>query len=286
MKKEIFEQVYNNVPRAQREQLARFRSTHPEKILRCNGSHWKYMLGGEGERTFLLIPGSWHVADIWFMNIIEFEEEFRIISPTYPRETTMDRLVEGIAEILKTEHVLTADVLGHSFGGMIAQCLVRKYPEKVSTLILSNTDFPHAPKERKQIIEESKIQSESEFLSQLKKQYSQLIEPIEPEEKTFWKAFFDELFTFRITKDEFMGFLTCAYDYHKNYSFTSGDLSEWPGKILLLESTDDQYFSESQREALKSLYPQAQVHTFFEGGHTPSISRRYEFNSIVKEFLS
>jgi pimeloyl-ACP methyl ester carboxylesterase len=285
VEKKIFDQIYRNVPPAQKEQLTHFRTSHPEKMLMCDGTHWKYISGGNGERTLLLIPGSWHVADIWFMNIMEFEKEYRIISPTYPGVTTMDQLVEGIAEIVKTEHVLSVDILGHSFGGMIAQCFVRKYPEKVSILILSNTDFPHVPEERKKKIEESTVLPESEFLSQLKNQYSQLIEPVEPEEKTFWKAFFDELFTFRITKDEFVGFLTCAYDYHRNYSFTPGDLSEWPGKILLLESTNDQYFSESQREALKILYPPAQVHTFDKGGHTPSISKRCEFNSIIKEFL-
>jgi pimeloyl-ACP methyl ester carboxylesterase len=285
VEKQLFDQIYRNVTSHHKKLLEQFRTSHPEKTLTFHGAHWRYLTGGEGERAVLFIPGSWHVADIWFMNIMEFEKTFHVISPTYPGVTTMNQLVAGIVEILHCEQVSTVDVVGHSFGGMMAQCLVRIYPEKVRNLILSNTDFPHNPRERKRKIEQSSVLPESEFLSQLKTTYSQLIEPVHPSERAFWKAFFDELFALRITKDEFLGFLRCAYDYHKNYSFAPHDLRAWPGKILLLESTNDQYFPESQREALRAVYPQARIHTFQNGGHTPSISRRAEFNSLVGDFL-
>ena len=123
------------------------------------------------------------------------------------------------------------------------------------------------------------------FLTTLKRTYFKLVEPLPTEEREFWRAYFDELYSLRITKEEFMGFLRCAFDYHKNYSFSPDDLKGWPGSILLLESDNDQYFPEVQREKLKALYPQAQVHTFHNGGHTPSIAQRDEYTSIVKKFL-
>jgi len=285
MKKEVFDKIYKNVPQERKNQLLKFRSAHPYETLVTGDARWKYISCGEGKRTLVSLPGSWHVADIWFPNIIEFEHEYRIISPTYPGVTTMARMVEGIGTILESEKIQNPDILGHSFGGMIAQCFVRKYPTKVNNLILSNTDFPHVPKKRKRKIRMSYLLPQRLFLTTLKRTYFKLVEPMPPEEREFWKAYFDELYSLHITKEEFMGFLKCAFDYHKNYSFAPDDLKDWPGSILLLESDNDQYFPEFQRETLKALYPQAQVHTFHNGGHTPSITKREEYNSIVRIFL-
>lgn len=285
MDDKAFDRFYRNVPHEQKDLLAQFRLTHSYKTLIIGGMRWKYISCGEGQRTLFMIPGSWHVADIWFLNIMTFQSDYHVVSLTYPGVTTMDQLVEGVSGICKSEGISEADVIGHSFGGMIAQCFARKYPEKVSNLVLSNTDFPHAPKERKRKIRLSHLLPERLFLITLKRMYVKLIEPLNPKEQKFWHAFFDELYSSRITKREFMGFLKCAYDFHKNYSFSAGDLREWTGSLLLLESDDDQYFTQPQREALKALYPHAQVYTFHNGGHTPSISRRNEYDNVLKVFL-
>jgi maspardin len=285
MNEKAFERHYRNVPFELKDLLAQFRLNHPHNPVTIDGVQWRYISCGKGKRALFMIPGSWHVADIWFLNILTFQNEYHVVSPTYPGVATMDQLVKGIASIYESEGLLKADVVGHSFGGMIAQCLVRKYPEKVGNLILSNTDFPHAPKERKRKVRLSHLLPERLFLTMLKRSYVKLLEPLDLKEQQFWHAFFDELYSSRITKDDFMGFLKSAYDFHQNYSFSAGDLKDWPGSLLLLESENDQYFPESQREALKALYPQAHVHTFHNGGHTPSIARRDEFNAVVTTFL-
>jgi pimeloyl-ACP methyl ester carboxylesterase len=285
MNRETFEEIYRNVPQEQKNQLVQFRFSHFSKKVRSGGALWEYILCGDGERTLLLIPGSWHVADIWFLNIVEFEYGFKVISLTYPGMETMQQLVDGVQEVFESENIEKVDILGHSFGGMIAQCYVRKYPGRVANLILSNTDFPHSPEERKRKIRLSNLLPEPIFLKDLKKTYIKLIEPLKLEEREFWQAYFEELYSFRITKDDFMGLLKCAFDFHKNYSFTPVDLKDWAGNLLILESDNDQYFPASQREALRALYPEAQIHKFYDGGHTPSIARRDEFNSVVKTFL-
>ncbi len=54
----------------------------------------------------------------------------------------MAALLEGIAAILEAEGVQKVHVVGPSFGGWVAQCFVRRFPEKVATLILSDTGLP------------------------------------------------------------------------------------------------------------------------------------------------
>ncbi|MDY6960233.1 MAG: hypothetical protein SVK08_13865, partial [Halobacteriota archaeon] len=70
-----------------------------------------------------------------------------------------------------------------------------------------------------------------------------------------------------------------------NYSFLKDDLDDWPGKILIMESDDDPGFKEPVREALKTLYPQAEVHTFHNAGHTPGYTDPGEYISILRGFL-
>ena len=52
-----------------------------------------------------------------------------------------------------------------------------------------------------------------------------------------------------------------------------------------MESDNDQAFSKSAREALKTLYPSAQIHTFHRGGHMPLWKNLGEYISIVSNFL-
>jgi len=56
-------------------------------------------------------------------------------------------------------------------------------------------------------------------------------------------------------------------DYFQNYQFTANDLLKWKGRILIIESQNDQVVNEYERERLKNYYNQAEVHTFAGSGH-------------------
>jgi pimeloyl-ACP methyl ester carboxylesterase len=85
-------------------------------------------------------------------------------------------------------------------------------------------------------------------------------------------------------KEDILRLWRCAIDLHQNYRFTRNDLVLWPGRVLILESDDDPAISAPVREALKALYPQAQVYTFHKAGHTPILSKREEYMAVVKNF--
>lgn len=63
----------------------------------------------------------------------------RVIALTYPDATRLTDLVDAIAARLAAAGVRRADVLGSSYGGWVAQCLVRRHPERVRHLILIHT---------------------------------------------------------------------------------------------------------------------------------------------------
>lgn len=56
-----------------------------------------------------------------------------------PSTYTVDANVEDLENLRRALHVERMIVLGHSWGGMLAQAYVLKYPERVSKLILADT---------------------------------------------------------------------------------------------------------------------------------------------------
>lgn len=281
-----FQSSYKDVPEQQREQLAHFRAAHPPRRLNLDGVCWNYLAGGSAGDTLLLLPGAIGRAEVAFRHILEFEDDYRVIAPDYPPLPTVDRLLSGFIALLDAENVRSATVIGGSMGGGLAQCLVRKYPERVSRLILSHTGVPNPRRAQLNSFGMKVLRFIPIGLirAALNWEVSRLLSAA-GDEKRFWLVYFGEL-TGLITKDEALSIYERAIDLEQRYVFKPGDLNGWPGQILILESDDDPIIRPAERAALKSLYPQAQVHTFKGGGHGASIVRREEYLSRVRKFLS
>ena len=60
------------------------------------------------------------------------------------REYTLTRDVDDLEELRKVLGLGTIDVLGHSYGGIVAQAFAIRYPKSVRHLILADTAFDTA----------------------------------------------------------------------------------------------------------------------------------------------
>jgi len=112
-----------------------------------------YAIHGEGE-PLVLIPGLMGNTDFFFREIPVFSRDYRVIAfdnrgagqtdapdvPYYP-----DMFVNDLAGLLDAIGIKSAHICGGSMGGMIAQGLVLKYPEKVISLILQCTSCGGQP---------------------------------------------------------------------------------------------------------------------------------------------
>src|SRR5882724_262236 len=144
-KSAAFDEIYAKVLPEQVARLKDFRLTHPYKQLTIGDTKWEYISCGQGEQTLLLLPGALSVGESTFPFIEAFENEYRIIAPSYALSLTMTGLCRGLAHILESEGLNQAHVFGGSYGGLVAQYFVRQYPSKVRSLILSHT-FVLTPK--------------------------------------------------------------------------------------------------------------------------------------------
>src|SRR5262249_3159808 len=275
-----FDEIYARVPAEQIERLKEFRSTHEYKHLLVDGAECEYISCGRGEQTLLLLPGGLSVGESTFPLITAFEKEYRIIAPSYALSLTMTGLCDGIAHILETEGVNQAHVLGGSYGGLVAQYFVCKYPDKARNLILSHT-FLMTPKFEKplQIADKlSRVLPRGLLVPLLKLRLNKILlstlRAAKHPEFEFWRAYLNEAIASNRLKEVAVHQNRVLLDLARQPQCTPEDLKAWRGRILIIDSDDDPAISAKDRELLRNTYPQAQTHTFHGAGHASSILRR------------
>jgi pimeloyl-ACP methyl ester carboxylesterase len=271
------------------ERVRRFREAHPPKRIEIGGQEWEYIVAGpsrpEGERALLLLPGALAVADSTWITLPHFEDRFRVIAPTYAPVSTMAELVDGIAGILDREGIRTAAVSGGSYGGMVAQAFVRRHPERTESLILSHTMLPD-PSRVPALERGTRLMSwlpEGLLRWIYKKRLAGLL-PRTPEADEF-RAYTLEV-TGRATKPGLLALYRRAADFLANHRLHPGDLDGWPGRILLLMSDDDPVTPEPAREAMKAMYPRAEVHVFSGSGHATALLQPERYFEVMDRFLA
>src|SRR5262245_21333549 len=286
-----FDEIFARVPAEQVERLKEFRLTHKYKHLLVDGAEWEYISCGLGEQTLLLLPGGLSVGESAFPLITAFENEYRIIAPSYALSMTMPGLCDGIAHILETEGVNQVHVLGGSYGGLVAQYFVRKYPNKARSLILSHT-FVMTPISEKplQIADKlSRVMPRSLFVPLLKLRLNKIflstLRDAKHPEFEFWRAYLNEAVASNRLREFAAHQNRVLLDLARRPQFSPEDLEAWRGGILIIDSDNDPAISAKHRGLLRNTYPQAQTHTFHATGNVSSILKREEFFSIIGSFL-
>lgn len=282
-----FDAQYRTAEPVLRDALKSFREAYTEKTITYKQHVWSYYdIGNDDAHTILWLVGGLKMGDAAFRSISTLQSSFRIILPSYPSLSTMADLTDGLIAILDAGGVEKVSVLAGSYGGMIAQVLVRRYRDRVHKLILSTTSAPDTQKiEVYQQQRDMVAQSPDELVMQVacERMYG-MINPMQNEEN-FWRAYLDELYMQRLTKNDLISTYDSILDYMTNYQFHPNDLRDWHGDILILDSDNDSVFDASARKHVNLLYPQAHAHTFIGAGHSPSSHRPDIYFDIVRKFL-
>jgi pimeloyl-ACP methyl ester carboxylesterase len=212
-------------------------------------------------------------------------EDHRVIYPAYPLAGCIEELAEGLLAILDAEGIAQVAILGASFGGAVAQVFVRRHPDRVRELILSNTGVPlrrlAAPVRLVYWIAKA---SSWRFLSRLLLRATLKTVCQSVVDREFWKAYLTELFSKRITKISVLCNMRIQYAYHSKFLFSPDDLKGWSGRVLIIESDND-IIGPRRRELLRETYPAAKVHTFHNAGHAPMFTHFHDYLGVIKDFL-
>lgn len=121
-----------------------------------NGTRIYYQQDGTGPRTFLLFNGAGCTTQTWgemaeglteMGQVIRFDARGAGQSDLPKEPYTLETLAEDGLALLDYLKIHRAIIIGHAFGGRVAQIFTRDHPDRVSGLIICGTGgyFPPLP---------------------------------------------------------------------------------------------------------------------------------------------
>ena len=279
--------------RAKQAHYERFCASHPLKTADVLDATWRYIDSGAGARTLLMIHGLAGEATGFYRMIESFQGEYRAIVPTFPALNTMDGVCRGCKGLLDEAGVGPVVLFGASWGGMVAQAFLHRYPERVEAVILADTSGPN-PASARRNAQQSRVLGFVPWwlarrlfqvgIKRLLKVPGELTEEQETELR-FQRSRLDVRLA-DLSKELLFAQSRAAYDLLNDVSYTAEDFRAWPGKMLVLQSADDPGLRRGEDTyALDTHYPGAKVITMHGAGHLGLVLRHDDYVREINSFL-
>ncbi len=274
-----FDQVYAKADSAQSQSLQSFRAAHSAKTLKINGVDWEYVAFGAGDETILFLHGMTGAYDIWWNQMEALQNDYRVISVTYPAVDSLGEMSDGVFAILDAEGVEHTNIVGTSLGGYLTQYIVANYPSRVLRAVFSNTFPPNdlIAEKNKSIGMVLPFLPEWLVIDVLRGSFSASVYPASGNDE-LTLAFLNEISYGRMRKAQVVGRF-----YGVVEKFTPPDLNI---PVLIIEADNDPLVELVLREQLKETYPTAEVQTLSGVGHFPYLNRAADYTNLLVEFLS
>jgi maspardin len=215
----------------------------------------------------------------------------RVVALTYPAATRMTDLVDAIAAQLAAAGVRRADMMGSSYGGWVAQCLVRRHPDLVRHLILLHT-FALRPTDAWRFrlgIRLWRAIPGSLLRRLLSLRVRSMLRPLQkasPAEYDRLTASVSDAIRSPSTADALLRQNECMLESCSSFAVAPADLARHDGRVLIIESDDDPAIRAGDRARLRAMYPGAKVRTFHGTGHFTAAVAPQAFADAVSEFLA
>jgi pimeloyl-ACP methyl ester carboxylesterase len=262
-----------------------------------------YITQGEGYPTFLL-HGFGSKKEGFMAQIPELSKHFRIISidmrgsgkssrPNY--HYTMNMFADDVKGLMDYLSIQKINLVAHSFGGMIAQNFVLKYPESVNKLVIINS----LPKIPEVYDPEPYIQMRIKRLELRKKDpvkafwdstqygfYPQFRKRMldNPKEKFYGLWSVEDLIDYYTTDPPTpQDIRNISYSFNTHKSFKS--LHKIKQDTLLLTASHDVLVPKERMMEIHDLIPNSTLKVIEKAGHESHKSNAPEINKTIIKFL-
>lgn len=249
-----------------------------------HGVRWEYIVAGVGEQALLLLPGAPGRGETSFQYVLQFAPHYRVIAPSYPAEVGgVDALVDGLVALLRGEGIGRAHVVGGSYSGLIAQCLLRRYPAVVDRLVLSDTGVPDARRARhgRWLMRCLAVLPFGVVRGLLKAATYAFVYPMGAE-RVFWRRYFHALLD-KLSRDDLLSRLAVVWDIDAHCCWTPWTTAQ--GAILILAADDDGVFGATATADLQAMYPCATTQIISVRGHAGSLAAAPAYIAAIGAFL-
>ncbi len=281
--------LYQDVPEESLRRLQAFRERYPYRTITIKGRQWQFIDTREGETALFIPAGGTTIAEVSFMSLEHFAQQYRVIAPDYPPIDNLKELFEGFIELLDRLGVDQFYAMGGSYGGWIVQSLVRHYPERVRKLVITAIGPPNSENSQQiaKLMRWLRIMPTFLLRALINRSFVRLVSDRtgDPDLTMLW-ALVKEVVFYRVRREDMLAALQRLIDQTQNYTFSPDDLKDWPGSILVVFGSEDPSTPPEKRQAMRRLYPQAEVKVFEGGGHGIALSHQQEYFAAIDEFLA
>ncbi|MBI4538355.1 MAG: alpha/beta hydrolase [Gemmatimonadetes bacterium] len=218
--------------------LAEFRGTHALAECRHAGHTWRYRRVGVGTEPVLWLTGTLGRGDFAVLQLRALGDVFRLVVPDYPPVRTLNDMADGLIALLDAEGFDAVHVVSGSFGGMVAQHLVRRHPERIRSLVLSHTAAPEPARAR---VVALRVVAGSlglcpEWL--VRALFSRRLRGSFAVGDPFWLRYFDSAIA-ALSEADLLSRVRLAAEFSRHRSYRPGDLDGWSGRVLIVDAADD-----------------------------------------------
>lgn len=293
MKNKFDNTYYQDAPKQLLQPLINFRQNNSLYNMDVSKHQWTYYaLGHPDDEALVILHGGGGDAEAMFKYCQVFAKHFRVIAPNIPITITkLSDAISGLRALFAHEGITRANIVGISFGAMVAQLYIRKFQDTVLDMVITHSVIPS-----KHLAEPMNMQKnlmrfypEPLLLGISKRAYHKHIanssSSQSDEQKQFWQAYFEELYSSRVRKKQLISRAKVTVNYHSEYEFNSRDLLAWEGDLLIIESENDNVITEGDRGSLKAMYSRAYIQTLADYDHLAPLLAQDEIISSIMNFL-
>jgi len=258
------------------------------------GVHWNYQRLGEGPRVLLFIHG-WSVDHrIWRQQLKFFKKNYRVLAVDLPghgqsswQAVSLEDIACDIQQILEHEGGKDLSIISSSLGGLVALKLADLFPIHIKqiTFVGAMPKFARA-QDHPYGLDMKKIRKLS---GQCATDYPSIVD-----------IFFRSLFTkeerqtrrfkwiqrFRKGQGAPMQAALVEYLDILEQEDLRGVLKKMKLPMQFINGTGDEICDSAAVAYLKELSPGSRFDALDQCGHFPFLTRPYEFNKVLEEFLN
>jgi 3-oxoadipate enol-lactonase len=265
--------------------LDEFRRKHPKRSLSVGSTEWTYRVAGSGTEGLLALPGALGGSEGLAPLLQHLADDYHLLFVEYPVVSGLDDMLAGLSEILRREGIGRTALLGGSFGGMVAQAFLLRFPEETSRVLLSATGPPDPRRARtnERFLRLLRFIPMGVVRSLLRLGIKKLTTRV-PRDRELWRGYYSKALD-GLTRERLRSLYRVSMDFDREYSGRSAALESWPGEMVLIEGSEDRVASKKSRDALKAAYPRAETVTLQGAGHGVSLERPEEWRDAVTRFM-
>jgi pimeloyl-ACP methyl ester carboxylesterase len=256
-------------------------TVEPRKTLRSGSLDWSYRVAGTGGEGVLLLPGAIGSGEVYFPLLGHLAGELRLVAIDYPVVPSLDEMLSGLAAILDAEGIERVALVGSSFGGMVAQSFLARFPARTTRVVLAATGPPDPERaaRNEKWLARARYVPMPLFRFLMKLLVRKMMKRVERDRELWTRFYLEAVDGWR--RERLLSQYRLAIEFDRDVRAPA----DGPGEMLLLEGSEDAVATKKSRDALKAAYPRARVHTFDGAGHGLSLERPEEWSRAVTLFL-